>query len=862
MKTLTHYFKNPEETNFKHINNDSVSESNVDPNISQNKTPEDKRKSKKSKKKSRKDNNVPESSNISNDTPSTPANEHDKNANGSFKKKSKKSKHNEQKILTPNNTTTNLLNNSADDFEPSPFTKANDKTEKQNVKATPSAKPNAFQIMMESRHKSIGRNSPGKEAKDDPEDQIMKSGKKETLSVRKNLLQEWADKKGGVKRKREEEETEIVIKRKLEKRKRRLKKLLDNCEQTEEEMDEQIDLIKTRKRIVKIASDSEESTDGNCEIVTVIEKNKREKRKKHKRERNRDKVEKESDASNISVKDDTVVLKEVFCNEESNVEAENNITEKEPQEITKQREAANFLGLFNRICSGKKKKSIGSENKNQKPSVLPEVTVEDSVVSIKEILSIEESDAEDKIIEKTVKESKEKQIEAANFLGLFSQNWSSNKKKPQADTVSQEEEEMIKVKMFSPKSSKSKHRKKTHKAMEIEETSTSLKDDSNCVQEENGFHLDETSNDSVHLKTKKDKTKQIETPSKRKHPWKMRVRLVDSENENTSDSIPEKEKLSITLSSDESDTELTEETKKPVKLAPVFLKSTPKPKIDPSVIEAKRNFLLSGIPELLKKTIEKRTLIENVEFDVFPKISHVQQKSDEDFWNLPAVSLELKKKTSPIKHKNGDFTLGTFCKSKESKTPKDYKIPPKITSVTQTLKKIKADYPEYPVYKTFRLLREKSPNNIKKSTEANPTVVKPRRGRPKKNKPPEKPAEKTDNKTEINFSMWTEKYKPRSSEDILENRNAVKELKNWLLTWVEFTKEMSENKAKRKRNNSSSSEFEGEDSDSRNSSIVPDNAVVVCGPVGCGKTSAIYALCNELDINVLELNASSKRTGK
>src|SRR3989344_4249726 len=67
---------------------------------------------------------------------------------------------------------------------------------------------------------------------------------------------------------------------------------------------------------------------------------------------------------------------------------------------------------------------------------------------------------------------------------------------------------------------------------------------------------------------------------------------------------------------------------------------------------------------------------------------------------------------------------------------------------------------------------------------------------------------------------WAEKYRPRKTKEILGQDEALSKMKGYI------------------------------------SKNVP---VLVHGPAGVGKTSAIYAIANEMDYEVLEINASDQR---
>jgi len=78
-----------------------------------------------------------------------------------------------------------------------------------------------------------------------------------------------------------------------------------------------------------------------------------------------------------------------------------------------------------------------------------------------------------------------------------------------------------------------------------------------------------------------------------------------------------------------------------------------------------------------------------------------------------------------------------------------------------------------------------------------------------------------------NSEEWTEKYRPKRLRKVVGNKKATEELKGWA---------EDVHKAKSKK------------------------AAILHGPPGCGKTSAAYALASELGWEVIDLNASDKRT--
>ncbi|KAK1416701.1 hypothetical protein QVD17_25817 [Tagetes erecta] len=114
-------------------------------------------------------------------------------------------------------------------------------------------------------------------------------------------------------------------------------------------------------------------------------------------------------------------------------------------------------------------------------------------------------------------------------------------------------------------------------------------------------------------------------------------------------------------------------------------------------------------------------------------------------------------------------------------------------------------------------------------------------------------------------SLWTAKYKPEKAVEICGNSESVKSLNEWLQVWHE--KGSRTNKCSTDDNNwimqdvdlnycpsDCESEYSNEENDLK-------NVLLVTGPVGCGKSAAIYACAKEQGFQVIEVNTSDWRNG-
>ncbi|KAL9234676.1 hypothetical protein vseg_009519 [Gypsophila vaccaria] len=113
-------------------------------------------------------------------------------------------------------------------------------------------------------------------------------------------------------------------------------------------------------------------------------------------------------------------------------------------------------------------------------------------------------------------------------------------------------------------------------------------------------------------------------------------------------------------------------------------------------------------------------------------------------------------------------------------------------------------------------------------------------------------------------SLWTYKYQPEMASEVCGNSESVKFINDWLRLW-----QAADFRIRKKSRNADSfvkyDEYDSDecDSDAENADEQSDlkNVLLVSGPVGSGKSAAVYACAKEQGFEVIEVNASDWRNG-
>mmetsp|Transcript_41130 Transcript_41130/g.80683 ORF Transcript_41130/g.80683 Transcript_41130/m.80683 type:complete len:1690 (-) Transcript_41130:48-5117(-) len=103
-------------------------------------------------------------------------------------------------------------------------------------------------------------------------------------------------------------------------------------------------------------------------------------------------------------------------------------------------------------------------------------------------------------------------------------------------------------------------------------------------------------------------------------------------------------------------------------------------------------------------------------------------------------------------------------------------------------------------------------------------------------------------------SLWTEKYKAFSTNEVCGNAGQVFSLSDWLKSWSEKSK-----KGKTTEDDSDSDFNDYFDDPDEDVAAGPTNVVLLNGPFGIGKTLSVYTCAKQTGYKVLEINACQRR---
>ncbi|XP_059341697.1 ATPase family AAA domain-containing protein 5 isoform X1 [Ammospiza nelsoni] len=115
--------------------------------------------------------------------------------------------------------------------------------------------------------------------------------------------------------------------------------------------------------------------------------------------------------------------------------------------------------------------------------------------------------------------------------------------------------------------------------------------------------------------------------------------------------------------------------------------------------------------------------------------------------------------------------------------------------------------------------------------------------------------------------LWTEKYQPQDSSELVGNQKEIERLHSWLKEWKkradleEKRNQKREKEDKELEDSLSSLDFKDSKSDLEEETTLC-NTVLITGPPGVGKTAAVYACAQELGFKIFEVNASCQRSGR
>ncbi|KPP79183.1 ATPase family AAA domain-containing protein 5-like [Scleropages formosus] len=272
---------------------------------------------------------------------------------------------------------------------------------------------------------------------------------------------------------------------------------------------------------------------------------------------------------------------------------------------------------------------------------------------------------------------------------------------------------------------------------------------------------------------------------------------------------------------------------------------------DDEHFRARREFLKSGLPESFKKQIARTAASRDAYSTActsFQPVVHVLQRSPGcPLWNLPWPGSLKQLEKARFDVSKPVLSLGQTHYTKTQPTSRaninkgtgwreEFSEPVRKCLVEE----VRASNPQFPVQKFLAWFLKRRAEHLLQCTVSGFM------------------------KEDV---LWTEKYQPQHSSEVIGNMAAVRKLHSWLKEWKQRAdSEEGRNQRDKKRGDNSNDswdcgDFQGEEA----LEIGEDplcNTLLITGPPGVGKTAAVYACAQELGFKVFEVNASSQRSGR
>ncbi|VFV29962.1 atpase family aaa domain-containing [Lynx pardinus] len=493
-------------------------------------------------------------------------------------------------------------------------------------------------------------------------------------------------------------------------------------------------------------------------------------------------------------------------------------------------------------------------------------------------------------------------------------------------TVSSDSESPIRMKftrISTPKKSKKKSKKRCEKyeATDGDFTSQTRKASSASKSVSKAKQLIEKAK-ALHISRSKT-TEEIVTPlrrscrhqtlAERKELSETADSVIIIDSDITSLKQPEKNQKNLQCLNDVLGKKLNKNPKNvpgKVKVAPLFLTRKAQKTADPILgfdensqdtseksqdcdvqFQAKRDFLMSGLPDLLKRQIAKKAAVLDVYLAAstsFQRVVHVQQRDDGcHLWHLKPPTCPLLTKLKELDTRVidlsrcvlalGEFsTLNSNSKSTNSAVVVSTRDPGYCTVFPSYLQRervhtfLKNFFNVYLFFERERHTVQTGKGQRERETQNLKQIPGPRwapgwRSRLSVRLQPGH--DLAVREFEPRVRLWADGSEPgacfRFCVSLSLCPSPVHAL--WLKDWkrraeLEERQNLKGKKDEKQEDLLDSIDFKGSSDDEEENRLC--NTVLITGPTGVGKTAAVYACAQELGFKIFEVNASSQRSGR